>query len=255
MVKKYTWLVCLMTLLALFSSCSKIGDHFANGFVQGLVDATNKETPFALNETLVCDSVTFDGSHITYNISIVDEYSEVVGGSIKEQDPELLKFQIRNTLDENPQTKILVDGIKHTDYTLDYAYWSKGEVIVKISLNADDLNKEITEEEITKMAQLSMENEIEALKKQLPFNVDMFTKLVDARLDLKEKSLSYIYTLDGIDTEVTDETVSEIKRNTVIGLSNGSMRLYSTNNITLEYVYNDTTGNKIFSFTVTPDEY
>lgn len=252
MAKRYTWLVCLTTLLVLFSSCSNIGDKF----ITGIVDETNKNAPFALNEMLVCDSLTFDGKHITYNISIVDEYTELLGKSIKEQDPELLKFQIRNTLEGNPQTKLLVEGMKHTDYTLNYTYWSKGETIVEISLTADELSKEITEEEITKMTQLSMKGEIDALKKQLPYKVDEFTSIEDVELNLKEKKLAYIYSLVDVDEEeITDDIISEIKRNVTISVSNGSMQLYSTNNITLEYIYKDTTGNKLFSFVITPDKY
>ena len=104
---------------------------------------------------------------------------------------------------------------------------------------------------------IELHQTVEELNKITPLKVDEFTRL-DSVSSFKRKSLTYYYTLLQVNkSEVNIDSIKNyLKPNIIKSVKNSNeLRVYKTNNISMNYIYYDLNGAFITAIEVTPELY
>lgn len=104
---------------------------------------------------------------------------------------------------------------------------------------------------------IELNQTVEELNKITPLKVDEFTRL-DSISSFKRKSLTYYYTLLQVNkSEVNIDSIKNyLKPNIIKSVKNSNeLKVYKTNNISMNYLYYDLNGEFITAIEVTPELY
>lgn len=105
-------------------------------------------------------------------------------------------------------------------------------------------------------AKAFLEVQVKAANLQCPKKLDYMTTLDKCEVT-SNRSLSYILTVDGdLGSENTEKVEKQLKENLINNLkSMTDIQKFRDHKINIEYLYNDTKGNKLFQINIAPDEY
>ena len=104
---------------------------------------------------------------------------------------------------------------------------------------------------------IELNQTVEELNKITPLKVDEFTRL-DSVSSFKRKSLTYYYTLLQVSkSEVNIDSIKNyLKPNIIKSVKNSNeLKVYKTNNISMNYIYYDLNGEFMIAIEVTPELY